>query len=239
MCLPTVLWNGRCPLATASPTAQLASVGLSGTDLAWWIVGGVLGRLLRTGRVVGVAGVGTLWFGGLDLSDAGFVLVPPIRHRPLRSAGRPGHDHRALRHRASSVLGPRQRLLPPRSGQHRPAPASLAETAPDPPARARVLAQSSGDLLPSCNVKSSYPTTSTPSSRSRPDCSTSSSTTNRSPHRSNGSSPRRSERPTRAHRRPRRRRPHARRITAPTNTSPKFRAQTTKSATRREPRQVV
>src|SRR6187397_725637 len=35
---------------------------------------------------------------------------------------------------------------------------------------------------------------------------------------------RRSERPTRAHRRPRRRRPHARRITAPTNTSPKFRA---------------
>ena len=61
--------------------------------------------------------------------------------------GRPGHDHRALRHRASSVLGGRQRLLPPRTGQHRPAPGSLAETAPDPPARARVLAQSSGDLL--------------------------------------------------------------------------------------------
>ena len=69
------------------------------------------------------------------------------RHRPLRPAGRPGHDHRALRHRASSVLGGRQRLLPPRTGQHRPAPGSLAETAPDPPARARVLAQSSGDLL--------------------------------------------------------------------------------------------
>ena len=48
---------------------------------------------------------------------------------------------------ASSVLGGRQRLLPPRTGQHRPAPGSLAETAPDPPARARVLAQSSGDLL--------------------------------------------------------------------------------------------
>ena len=32
------------------------------------------------------------------------MLVPLIRHRPLRPAGRPGHDHRALRHRASSVL---------------------------------------------------------------------------------------------------------------------------------------
>lgn len=42
---------------------------------------------------------------------------------------------------------------------------------------------------PSYNAKSSHPTTSTPSTRSRPDCSTSSSTTNRSPHRSNGSSP--------------------------------------------------
>src|SRR5882724_8500572 len=69
------------------------------------------------------------------------------RHRHLRPAGRPGHDHPALRHRASSVLGGRQRLLPPRTGQHRPAPASLAQTTPDPPARARVLAQSSGDLL--------------------------------------------------------------------------------------------
>src|SRR6478752_3858765 len=64
------------------------------------------------------------------------------RHRPLRPAGQPGHDHRALRHRASSVLGGRQRLLPPRTGQHRPAPGSLAQTAPDPPARARLLAQS-------------------------------------------------------------------------------------------------
>ena len=42
---------------------------------------------------------------------------------------------------------------------------------------------------PSSSVKSSHPTTSTTSTRSRPACSTSSSTTNRSPHRSNGSSP--------------------------------------------------
>ena len=42
---------------------------------------------------------------------------------------------------------------------------------------------------PSCNVKSSRPTTSTRSTRSSPACSTSSSTTNRSLPRSNGSSP--------------------------------------------------
>jgi hypothetical protein len=43
---------------------------------------------------------------------------------------------------------------------------------------------------PSCNVKSSLQTTSTPSTRSSHACTTSSSTTNRSPRRSNGSSPR-------------------------------------------------
>ena len=33
--------------------------------------------------MVGVAGVGTLWFGGLDLSDAGFVLVRPFGIGPF------------------------------------------------------------------------------------------------------------------------------------------------------------
>src|SRR6185503_13137975 len=69
------------------------------------------------------------------------------RHRPVQPADRPSRDHRALRVRASGVLGGRQRLLPSRSGQHRPAPASLARSAPDSPSCARVLAQSSGDLL--------------------------------------------------------------------------------------------
>ena len=168
MCLPTVLWNGRCPLATASPTAQLASVGLSGTDLAWWIVGGVLGRLLRTGRVIGVARVGTLWFGGLDLSDAGFVLVPLIRHRPLRSAGRPGHGHRALRHRASSVLvldnGSSHRAQASIDRlQHRWPKLRLIHL----PLHVSWLNQMEISS-PSCNVKSSHPTTSTPSSRRGP-----------------------------------------------------------------------
>ena len=44
--------------------------------------------------------------------------------------------------------------------------------------------------FPSSSVKSFRPTTSTPSATSSPACSTSSSTTNKSPHRSNGSSPR-------------------------------------------------
>jgi hypothetical protein len=56
--------------------------------------------------------------------------IRPLRshhwHRPVQPADRPSHDLRALRVRASGVLGGRQRLLPSRSGQHRPAPASLA-----------------------------------------------------------------------------------------------------------------
>jgi hypothetical protein len=41
-------------------------------------VGGVVGRLRRTGRVVGVAGVATVWCGGLGLGDAGVALVALI-----------------------------------------------------------------------------------------------------------------------------------------------------------------
>ena len=69
------------------------------------------------------------------------------RHRAVRPARRAGDDLPALRLGPPGVLGGRQRLLPSRSGQHRPAPASLARSAPDPPSCARVLAQSSGDLL--------------------------------------------------------------------------------------------
>ena len=51
----------------------------------------------------------------------------------VRPAGRPGHDHRALRQRAARVLDRRQRLLPPRPGSHRPAP-SAGRTCARPPA---------------------------------------------------------------------------------------------------------
>jgi hypothetical protein len=62
-------------------------------------------------------------------------------------------------------------------------------SAPDPPSRGtRPGSIKWRSTSPSCNAKSSRPTTSTRSTRSSPACSTSSSTTNRSLPRSNGSS---------------------------------------------------
>ena len=52
------------------------------------------------------------------------------RHRPIQRSRRPGHDQSARRLCAPSVLGGRQRLLPPRPAQHRPTPAPLANPAP-------------------------------------------------------------------------------------------------------------
>ena len=51
------------------------------------------------------------------------------RDRAVRPAGRPGHDHRALRLRRAGVLDRRQRLLPPRPGLDRPAGQGVARTA--------------------------------------------------------------------------------------------------------------
>jgi hypothetical protein len=56
-------------------------------------------------------------------------------------------DHRALRLSPPGVLGSRQRLLPPWPSVGRPTPKPLANPAPDPPARARLLAQPGGNLL--------------------------------------------------------------------------------------------
>src|SRR5713101_1458257 len=69
------------------------------------------------------------------------------RHRALRPARQPGHDHRALRLGGAGVLDRRQRELAPWPGLGRPAGRSVEESAAHPPAGPRLLVGPDRDLL--------------------------------------------------------------------------------------------
>lgn len=109
--------------------------------------------------------------------------------------------------RTSGVLSGRQRLLPPRSGQHRcPTTLYLLHL----PVHASWLNQVE-IYFSVAQRKVVSPNDFHSIDEVAADCSTYSSTTNRSPHRSNGIHQKISELPTRAHRRPRKKRPTTRR----------------------------
>ena len=127
----------------------------------------------------------------------GMSTTPPVRplrahhrHRPVRAAGHPGHDHRALRLGQAGVLDRRQRQLPPRPGLDRPAGGRWREPAPGPPAGARLLAEPDRDLLLGRATQSACrPTTSPTWTRSSIACWASSAATSRPRCPSTGATP--------------------------------------------------
>ena len=67
------------------------------------------------------------------------------RDRAVRPAGRPGHDHRAVRQRGSGVLDRRQRVLAPRTRLGHADEQGLADRPAGAPAGTRVLVEPGGD----------------------------------------------------------------------------------------------